>query len=1521
MQRFEDPDSKPVAWSASLRDGQLVGSWSGGVAGTFTAVRQSPDDVTTSVLSKVAAKGVALPALSAAAQAPSSVNATGDGPAPSRRARVKPQRTTAKSPPGSRPRSRGRASRGRSSQEESSVAVLCGDPVSERETLSRSCAASETSVSGAGGTAEDVLRVAKARLAAQLAAEQKTVEASRALAESMNQHLSLEQLEAAVSAAEEAGLDRQRDKALVAAKRRLAGEVQRQAEAAARLAEAMSRSQTAEEMKLAIMQAEQAGLVSGTEAADDVDLAERVRITRAHSVSEREEDLSRTAVSWTIWPTNRSRARDDGSAVKLAGTFVGVVAQAEEHRTRAFTQNAWSDSWEFSQRASRDLAGEAILLHLSSMLRSGDLFTDESFPPDDTSLFAAVKSGRGEISRADLMDQREFLSGVTDVTWRRAMDIGDLRRKPVVFSGAIDPDDIRQGKLGDAYLLTAIANCATPQHDNLISDLIVEDGGMHGLYGVKLFVNGIWTTIVVDDWFPCEWRDGMWLPVFASSAQHFDPESDEKELWAMLIEKAFAKLHGSYQAIATGDVDDAQNYLTGGFVETTAVNSAQETHEWRAMLDLNVDDRSRPVFCTCSLREGIDEDAVEEVSGLLDAHSYSLLAVVESSQGHRLLKLRNRWSSGDWRGAFHNQDPIWTGRLMRDVGFEAVDDGTFWMSWPDFRRFFERIGTCDPWCDPLGSSARSQSGFWHRAVRGEWVADRNAGGSLGGETFDYNPHFLMVADGTGSACISMYQEDSRPRGQDDTWEEMTLYLLDPTPGKNAYPKAIIKLSSRQASTVVELEHEKEYVLVPALPDAGAEATFWITVCTNSAVEVSLQALKAPTGKAWREAVDKGLMSRREPDDSAGRRFARSVLVQRIPSEYEWRGVFARKDRAKRGVLSLRQVDQAITELYPDVDTKPALMRAFKSAAISEDSLVNEVQFGELIEFILHFTFLWDKFDEIDTRGSRRITLEEFQRGCHIAGLKISSAEASGAFSEMDTEETGVLLFDDCCTWYAKRQVFNDAELDAVPVHHRTVAHGRGPRLRPREEFSILSPVRGRTRSRSHERVATEHRLRSRSRSPSGRGELRTTAGVRTVHRAVSPSAARGRSSSRSPVRSTSRGGGRRVEHRTSSHERQEDLVIMPMDDVELPDRAFCKQLFAKLGSGSRTERVPLTQAGDAIIALFRAPEVDVALERAEHFLPGRAREFLDLMQFCQLLRCTVFFYDIAGLLDQIEDMSASAGERMTAGMFERACHIIQLPMTASKCTLEFAKVDTDRDGLITFDEFCAWGAELHLKEPWDAGSRVSDVSEKRFELLTRYFGRHDRLKTPAQIRRLLQSDDFVGLCDRLVAQYGEHPSETINSERVATFRKRSVPKDRAPITVMRRSSSRSPVRSSSRDRRMVEQPSPARTTSRGRRAERLSPRRSVSRSSSRVERAPSPRRSVSRSPMTRTRSVEHGVPSSPNRAASAQRAAADRLATGRAVTGASPRVRRVSSNPRATLGNTGAWEAPDVRRGIICSLA
>ena len=42
----------------------------------------------------------------------------------------------------------------------------------------------------------------------------------------------------------------------------------------------------------------------------------------------------------------------------------------------------------------------------------------------------------------------------------------------------------------------------------------------------------------------------------------------EKELWCCYMEKAFAKLFGSYEAVAGGECSDALNYLTGGLTST-----------------------------------------------------------------------------------------------------------------------------------------------------------------------------------------------------------------------------------------------------------------------------------------------------------------------------------------------------------------------------------------------------------------------------------------------------------------------------------------------------------------------------------------------------------------------------------------------------------------------------------------------------------------------------------------------------------------------------------------------------------------------------------------------------------------------------------------------------------------------------------------------------------------------------------------------------------------------------------------
>ncbi len=61
-----------------------------------------------------------------------------------------------------------------------------------------------------------------------------------------------------------------------------------------------------------------------------------------------------------------------------------------------------------------------------------------------------------------------------------------------------------------------------------------------GIYLVKFFINGIETPVIVDDYLPT--RNGK--PCYANSRTG--------ELWVILLEKAWAKLHGSYSRIESG---------------------------------------------------------------------------------------------------------------------------------------------------------------------------------------------------------------------------------------------------------------------------------------------------------------------------------------------------------------------------------------------------------------------------------------------------------------------------------------------------------------------------------------------------------------------------------------------------------------------------------------------------------------------------------------------------------------------------------------------------------------------------------------------------------------------------------------------------------------------------------------------------------------------------------------------------------------------------------------------------------
>ena len=345
-------------------------------------------------------------------------------------------------------------------------------------------------------------------------------------------------------------------------------------------------------------------------------------------------------------------------------------------------------------------------------------------------------------------------------SWKR---VTEITRGARLFVDGVDEGDVIQGELGNCWFLGALSLIAASGNE-FVEDLFVLKNFEGGHFVCKFYKDGAWVKVEIDDRIPC---NSSGRPAFASCA-------DPNEFWVPLIEKAYAKLHGGYDTIESGAISYALKDLTGEAVEHLQLDEPATlpcNPGMNNLWDLLVDNIKESHLMGCSIISSVALPEEKNSFNLLLNHAYSLIDC-QSVLGNKLIRLRNPWGNYEWNGRWSDGAAEWTPELMRHFGnYEFANDGTFFMCFEDFTRFFNSIHVLRLLTDDVGDVWQKES------MTGEWT-EATAGGFLSFPTWAKNPQIKITAINPNTrvfVCLS--QEDIRYHGKNQKHDVFGLTVL------------------------------------------------------------------------------------------------------------------------------------------------------------------------------------------------------------------------------------------------------------------------------------------------------------------------------------------------------------------------------------------------------------------------------------------------------------------------------------------------------------------------------------------------------------------------------------------------------------------------------------------------------------------------------------------------------------------------------------------------------------------------
>jgi len=325
----------------------------------------------------------------------------------------------------------------------------------------------------------------------------------------------------------------------------------------------------------------------------------------------------------------------------------------------------------------------------------------------------------------------------------------------------------------------------------------------------------------------------------------------------MLLEKAYAKIHGGYDFIIGGDIEYALRDLTGGIASAVDTSKDPKFQEkvgqgtfWQG---LKKELKNGVVGCSSTMPSVVTNDlgdtTVIDRMGIVVGLGYSVLDTLEINEKKlKLVKVGNPWGKGDFTGDWSNASSLWdedleVARAARRNP-KAVYPTSFWMTQNDFVRIFNVQYFCKVLPEEEWQTVRRTSSF-----------PAKGGGCVNFPSWVQNEQILLDVEDDTEIVITLTQEDdlyhkNNPKGTQISRSHIGVVCHKHNFGdidvgstkklmtmRSTGIELISSFSNVRDMTMNGLIKVGQYAILPQSFDPGAGCKYWITIQSKERVNV------------------------------------------------------------------------------------------------------------------------------------------------------------------------------------------------------------------------------------------------------------------------------------------------------------------------------------------------------------------------------------------------------------------------------------------------------------------------------------------------------------------------------------------------------------------------------------------------------------------------------------------------------------------------------------------------------------